>query len=109
MNDMERQRQTGRLSLFVLLAVIAPAALLRGQEIPLSGRADPHYAAFDQIVLTAMREHGATAATLVIRSNGHFVYERGYGWLDEQKSKPAPPDALCRIASLTKPITAAAV
>src|SRR5262249_40988595 len=34
---------------------------------------------------------------------------RGYGWSDEARKKPVPPDALMRIASATKPITAAAV
>ncbi len=50
-----------------------------------------------------------TAATLAISKNGKLIYYRGFGWSDEVKQKPTAPDALMRIASVTKPITAATV
>jgi len=52
---------------------------------------------------------GCTSATVAISKNGKLLYSRGFGWSDEAKQKPTAPDALMRIASVTKPITAAAV
>jgi N-acyl-D-amino-acid deacylase len=89
--------------------VLLCALVARGQDIPITGRADPRFAGFDEVVLGAMKEFGPTAGVLAIRQNGRIVYERGYGWVDEAKTTPTPSTAMCRIASLTKPITAAAV
>lgn len=75
----------------------------------MSGKAEPRYAPFDQVVKDAMQQYETSAALLAIRVNGKLVYERGFGWLDEAKTKPTPSDGMCRIASLTKPVTAAAV
>src|SRR4051794_15561691 len=94
-----------RWTIFLLFSTLVCWA----QGIPISGTARPRFAPFDELVLRIMKEHGAMAGMLAIRSNGQVVYERDFGWLDEGKSKPTPPDAMCRIASLTKPITAAAV
>lgn len=41
--------------------------------------------------------------------NGRLVYSRGIGHADRGRTRPVAPDALMRIASLTKPLTAAAV
>jgi N-acyl-D-amino-acid deacylase len=37
------------------------------------------------------------------------MYSRGFGWADRDKKKPVEPNALMRIASVTKPITAAII
>ena len=44
-----------------------------------------------------------------IMKDGDIVCERGYGWKDRLKRTSMPPDGLMRIASVTKPVTAAAI
>lgn len=51
---------------------------------------------------------GARAATVAVGRRGALVYARGFGWADRARSVPVEPDALMRIASVTKPVTAAA-
>ena len=41
--------------------------------------------------------------------DGQVVLARGYGLADRENHQPVKPDALFRIASLSKPITAAVV
>ncbi len=41
--------------------------------------------------------------------NGHLVYARGFGLGDVEAKTPVQPDSLFRIASISKPITAAAI
>lgn len=78
-------------------------------DIPVSGRDVPALAAFDDVMLGLMREHDVGAGVLAIARDGVVVYERGFGWSDEERTKPLAHDALMRIASVSKPITAAAV
>lgn len=78
-------------------------------EIPISGTEVPALRAFDAAMLALMREHDVGAGVLAIARDGVVVYERGFGWSDEKRTKPLAHDALMRIASVSKPITAAAV
>lgn len=49
----------------------------------------------------------AGAATLVYRNNG-IAYSEALGWQDEAAQRPMRLDTLCRIASMSKPITSVA-
>jgi N-acyl-D-amino-acid deacylase len=84
-------------------------ALCARAEVPMSGKADPKYAKLDQVIQQLMQEHGATAAVVAVRGSNRVIYERGYGWTDQAKTKPTQPNSLFRIASLSKPITGAAI
>lgn len=93
------------VSLFLLTAGhSSPAA-----ERPITGMADPAFAPVDAAVEAFMDKVGATAAAIAVSRGCTLVYSRGFGWKDEDLTKPLPPDALFRIASVTKPFTAAAV
>jgi N-acyl-D-amino-acid deacylase len=48
-------------------------------------------------------------AALAVGRNGKVVYARGFGYADLDRSQPVQPDALFRIASVSKPLTAVAV
>ena len=91
------------------------AALLFGlgaagaAERPVSGERDPAFAALDASLLRFMDRIDAAAATVAVSRAGRIVYSAGYGWRDAARKKPVAPDALMRIASISKPITAAAV
>lgn len=79
------------------------------QQIPISGAADPRLAGFDKAMTDFLREHQVPGASLAIARNGKIVYARGFGYADVTKKQAVEPDALFRIASVSKSITAAAI
>lgn len=78
-------------------------------SIPIGGDEVPALAHVDALVLDFMAERGISAATVAITRNRALIFSRSYGWSDEARSTPLAQDALMRIASISKPITAAAV
>ena len=56
-----------------------------------------------------MREHKPPGAALAVAYHGRLVYARGFGYADLEKHEPVRPASLFRIASVSKPFTAAAV
>jgi len=77
--------------------------------LPMSGVAVPQLAAFDDAMQQYTAARGKKAGTLAIMKDGVVVFERGYGWKDRELKTLLRPDALFRLASVTKPITAAAI
>ena len=67
------------------------------------------FANFDKTMTRFMHKHYIYAATLAVSHHGHPWLARGYGYSNPQHTKPLPPDTLMRIASITKPFTAAAI
>ena len=64
---------------------------------------------FDEWMKAFMEEHGVPGGALAIVRDGKLVYSRGFGWADRDAKEPVAPDALFRIASVSKPITAVAI
>jgi N-acyl-D-amino-acid deacylase len=60
-------------------------------------------------MLSFMRDHDVPGASLAIARHGRIVYARGFGWADAENRQPVEPDALFRIASVSKPFTAVAI
>lgn len=77
--------------------------------LPTSGLPRPQLKAFDDAMQQFMRDRGLEAGTLCVAMNDTIVLERAYGWRTADHSVPLRYDALLRIASLVKPITAAAI
>jgi len=77
-------------------------------EPPMRGGTVPGFDALERVVLRHMARIGARAATVAVGRGDALVYARGFGWADRARTEPVEPDALMRIASVTKPITAAA-
>lgn len=69
----------------------------------------PDFVELDAALIKLRKQLGATAATVAVSLDGKLLYSRGYGWSDQDEKRPAPPDALMRIASCSKPLTAAAI
>ncbi|MGQ0536696.1 MAG: serine hydrolase domain-containing protein, partial [Methanobacteriota archaeon] len=67
------------------------------------------FAAFDAVIADFMAANEVPAASVAVLRDGKLRYENGYGHLDAERTKPTPPDAMFRIASLTKPVTAAVI
>jgi CubicO group peptidase (beta-lactamase class C family) len=91
---------------FCLLLSFIPVS---AEDRPVSGKKSPAFEPIDKVILDFMDKIDCQAATVAISLNGLLVYSRGYGWSDEAKTKSVAPNALMRIASVTKPITSAAI
>jgi CubicO group peptidase (beta-lactamase class C family) len=102
-----RQHAIAATALLALNFNWLPSA--RAEPLPTSGLRLPQLAALDAIMQDYMQEHGIGAGVAAVMRNGVPVYRRAFGWQDEQHTKPLAPDAIMRLASVTKPITAAAV
>ncbi len=95
----------------LLFAAIAPA----GCSIPASERVwrqtgpeVPALSAFDETMKEFMASREISAGALAITYRGRLVVARGYTWA-KVDSPAIEPTSLFRIASLSKPITSAAV
>jgi N-acyl-D-amino-acid deacylase len=91
----------------LVFAVIGPAG--HAEEIPATGNAGAELARFDEWMKEFMAEHKVPGGALAIVRDGNVVYSRGFGWADRETKEPVAPDALFRIASVSKPITAVAI
>jgi CubicO group peptidase (beta-lactamase class C family) len=79
-------------------------------DLPVSGRPVPAMTAFDDAMQDIMDEHDVTAGVLGIMRNDRIIYLRAFGYQDIFPSLvPLPENALFRIASVSKPVTAAAI
>jgi CubicO group peptidase (beta-lactamase class C family) len=107
--DRLSRRDFGRLTGLAGAAVALPGrarASTRGWRV--TGRGLPGLGDFDATVMGFMEERAITCGSLAVARNGRLVLARGYTW----SAGPVPatwPTSLFRTASVTKPITAAAV
>ena len=79
------------------------------QEIPTSGAAVPGMESYDQVIPALMRQYAIPGGAVAVMRDGKLIYARGFGYADVENGTPVQPDALFRIASISKPITSAAV
>lgn len=93
----------------VVAATLLAAALPAAAQIPVSGRPVSQFSWLDDQVLDLMYDNDISGAMVAIMRNGVIIYQRGFGWNDAAQNVPMPENSLCRIASCTKPITAAAI
>jgi N-acyl-D-amino-acid deacylase len=77
--------------------------------IPISGAAVPGMASYDQAIADFMRKHAIPGGAVAVVRGGKLIYARGFGYADVESKTPVQPDALFRIASVSKPITSAAI
>ena len=89
----------------LLFLAAAPAIA----QIPSTGDDPPGMAPFDQLAKSLMRKYHLPGGAIAVMKDGKLVFARGYGIANRQTREPVQPDSLFRIASLTKPITSAAI
>ena len=85
------------------------AAVWVRQQLPVTGTSVPSLNGFDDAMLQIMASRGWTSGAIAGSKNGKTVLSRGYGYQDAARLEPTQPDAPFRIASVTKPLTAAVV
>src|SRR5678815_4969953 len=79
------------------------------QEIPITGAAMPGMGSFEQSVSDVMQKYSIPGGAVAVVRDGKLIYARGFGYADVENKTPVEPDALFRIASVSKPITSAAI
>jgi CubicO group peptidase (beta-lactamase class C family) len=67
------------------------------------------FAPFDRLMTSFLADNKVPGAALAVSHNREIVYSRGFGLADLDKKHPVEADALFRIASVSKPLTAVAV
>jgi CubicO group peptidase (beta-lactamase class C family) len=93
----------------LVLDLAIPARAADSPDIPVSGSENPNLASFDRLMIDFVREHQAPGAALAVTRHGQLVYARGFGFADREKRELVKPQALFRIASISKPFTSAAI
>ena len=93
------------------VSIAAPAANGPAGRPPISmtGAAAAELTALDEQIAKLMEKEAVPGGALAVVKNGRLVYARGYGLADRDAGKPVQPDSLFRIASVSKPFTAAAI
>jgi CubicO group peptidase (beta-lactamase class C family) len=74
-----------------------------------AGPAGLKFAEYDDMMTAFMREHNPPGAALAVAHHGHPIYAGSFGYADREARERIRPGSLFRIASLSKPFTAAAV
>lgn len=95
-----------------LLPLVLSLSCLAQQAPPstlASGPTSPAVAALDSLMMRFLREQGAPGAALAVARDGQLLYARGFGYADPEAGEAMQPEALFRIASVSKPLTAVAV
>jgi uncharacterized protein (TIGR03437 family) len=92
---------------FLLVCTMIGSAL--GQSIPITGQEVPDLTAYDSVVTSLMQKYQVPGVALAVARDGRLVFARGYGYADTDLQLPVQPDSLFRLASVTKPHTAAAI
>ncbi|HYV37659.1 MAG TPA: serine hydrolase [Gemmataceae bacterium] len=88
---------------------IKPAPPIAKGPPPIQGDAVPELAAVDAAMRKFMQDRSIPAGTLAVMKNGKIVLSHGYGFLDPSHNTLCGPQTPMRIASVTKPITLAAL
>lgn len=87
---------------------LAAAACASGGLHPRLARA-ADLAPFDDLMTQFVEENAVPGVALAVARNGTLAYARGFGFADRDRKVAVKPDALFRIASISKPFTAVAV
>jgi N-acyl-D-amino-acid deacylase len=95
------------IAICMFLGTAAPADPV--VDPPIQGVDVNELAWLNPLMTIYMEDNSISGGILGIMKDGDIVYQRGFGWKDEDREVKMPENALFRIASCTKPITAAAI
>lgn len=106
------RRSFVRSALGVLLLGGAELGQVRGHAargMSLTGTFANAYAPLDTLLQRFLEETAIPGMALAVARQGEIVYARGAGYADRHANHLVAPEALFRIASLSKPLTAVAI
>src|SRR5262245_1674651 len=93
------------LLIFATVATAQP----KPKQTPVSGEPRPSLDAIDKLMLRLLDESSAPGSAIAVAKDGRLVYARGFGYCEAEKKTPVQPISLFRTASVSKPITVAAI
>ncbi len=85
------------------------ASLALAEDRPVTGQDVPELKSYDRLIPAFMEKWGLPGAAVAVVKNGRLVLDRGYGYADVERREPVQPNALFRLASVSKPITAVTI
>jgi len=97
------------MEFLLIAAMLVAGPTTAPAPVPASGPSVAGLESFDNMMTSFVRTHRIPGATLAVVRNGKIVYARGFGYADAKTRRAMKPDSLFRIASLSKPITSAAI
>jgi N-acyl-D-amino-acid deacylase len=74
-----------------------------------SGTRQPGMESYDRTIPRLMAKWEIPGGAVAVVKDGKLLFARGYGYADVEAHQPVQADALFRIASVSKPITSAAI
>lgn len=74
-----------------------------------TGNMAPEMSPFDELMVRTLKQHRIPGAAVAVTDNGRLLVSRGYGYADIATQQPVTPKSLFRIASISKPVTSAAI
>src|SRR5437868_2571150 len=92
---------------FLAVPLASAASAVSGSRV--SAAPPSNIEELHQVMAALLAEKRAAGASLAVTRRGKLVHAAGYGFADAAKGTPVRPDALFRIASISKPITAVGV
>jgi N-acyl-D-amino-acid deacylase len=88
---------------------VAPVVAAPEQpEMPITGAAVAGMTSYEQVT-DFMRKYSIPGGAVAVMRDGKLIYARGFGYADVENKTPVQPDALFRIASVSKTLTSAAI
>jgi len=100
---------TTRPTTTVGTATPAETTTATDDSLPTTGPPLAGAEAFEDAVPALMREWELPGGSVAVAKGDRLVFARGYGYADRETDRPVRPEALFRVASISKPITAVAV
>jgi methyl acetate hydrolase len=88
----------------ILVAVLLSAVLAQGQTLPQKGVAE-----IDTLLQRAIEQGTVPGVVAIVASKNQILYHNALGLQDVANKKPMQKDSIFRIASMTKPVTSAAI
>lgn len=85
------------------------AAVTASAATPSTGTVVPGMVSYDQLASTLLTKYQVAGGAIAVARNGKLVFARGYGHANQATGELVQPDSQFRLASLSKPITSAAV
>jgi CubicO group peptidase (beta-lactamase class C family) len=92
-----------------LVLLHSSLSFAQDKKIPISGDAVADLVPFDDMMLKFISDNQVPGAALAVAKDGKLIYARGFGYADEEKTLGVQPASRFRIASISKPITAAMI
>src|SRR5689334_12844114 len=77
--------------------------------MPMTGLAVPGMTSYDQVISNLMQKYDIPGGAVAVVHDGKLLYARGFGYADVENKTLVQPDALFRIASVSKSLTAVAI